>query len=799
VSSDVNHSLRLRTLVLSLSALAVWVVVATGWSAPKPDVGFIAFALTALALELYCPRLPGFGFASGCFVLYLGCAMRSDMGVVLATFLLGVSLLLRSLMRRHSSLSLTLEELVEDAFPAFAALLAFQLLNEKSGLPKIGVELATVALYIPLSLVLSRLVTTDLPQAQRGRRNLALERMMPLTLCGGLLVLGVGRAPALLAVVVALLLQLGLALAVSVAEAQDRGLLELKLKKTEETLASTGEDFNSLLQGFRLKKEECRLLEATSAEIVMAQDLGQAVERLLELASKLVRNRSLVFFRAEGDGLVFLRCRSPKQKELEAAELVGANIRIVESAWKARTPRTRARRAKSEPLGDEASAVAFPIGRYGVLYCGRVREQFTDSELKLLTLLTDQARLALFTAERTEARRKAYDESVQHGEKLHSKVAQLDVFLDASLKLSETVSEVELLQRAGPFLPRLAASDAGLFIVGSKRLCFGCREEALLSEPLLEIVEAVTSRNEPVAVVDIAQSPFAAPLEGARSLLAVPLKQPEGVLLLLSRQSQAYSIAEQERLSLFALLLAQAAERLRLHKRVLRSSKLAAVGQLAAGMAHEINNPLAAVSMGIESAMLLIEQKPDRARERLESADSALTRVRNIVEKLLSSTREAPEEGRAPLELSHLISQTLKTLEPLLEKSNIRVTMELSSLSTVMGHEENLHQVLTNLVLNASDALSEVPDTRRELFLSMGEEGGKVVVEVRDTGSGMEPDVVGSIFDPFFTTKPPGKGVGLGLSLSRDIIRQHGGTIEVDSVLGEGTRFRVVLPLLTKD
>jgi signal transduction histidine kinase len=765
---------------------------------PADPGPFLILAFCALMMELFCPRIPGFGFASAAFVVYLGCGLHPSFGPSLGITLAAGIGATRFLGRRHPRWSLGMEEAVGDFFPLVVCLTGYSLVLQQEAMSETMARIVSVGIFAPLTLTLSRISTSVLGPSYGSGRRRALERLLPFVLCGSALAIGVLFAPTSLTVLSIIILQLGMAMAVTVAEAQERGLLEIRLRKTEQALAETDEELSVLHQGFQIKNEECKLLEAMSTEIVKAEDFGQAVDRLLQLGRELVPSRSLVFFRPDGTGApTHFRSLSEETKALQEAELVGLSVPIVERAWQSRSPRVRKRtKADNTPLSTESSAVAIPVGTYGVLYCGRTEKPFTESQLRLLALLTDQARLALHTAEKNQERRKAYETSVQQGQQLKSQVTQLDVFLEASLRLSEAESELDVLQRAGAFLPQLAQAEAGLFVVGSQRLCFGCDEDMLRDGPLKTLSEGVLQGQAPLIVPDFETSSFEPPLLGARSLLGIRLPNPEGVLFLLSRRPSVYSISEQERLKLFSVLLAQAVERVHLHGNILRSAKLTAVGQLAAGMAHEINNPLAAISMGVESAGLLLEKQPDKAKERLKMANASLERVRQIVEKLLNSARESQELGMTPLALGPLAQHTVAGLAPLLESSRVQVVCDFPSLPPVLGDEESLQQVLTNLILNARDAVLERPAESRSLRLATAEKDGRICLSVGDNGMGIPKDAASHIFEPFYTTKPVGKGTGLGLFVCRDIVAQHKGSLKMDTVPGEGTVFTVEIPMI---
>ena len=789
VSPKMANLLGARTQGLLLAVLMVicWLLSLVSLEPQGLGLEFLVLGLGALALELLAPRLPNFGFAGAAFVLYLGCGINPGIGPAPAAAVAGVALLLRSLVRRHSNWWLGIQEAATDGLPTLGSLLLLQLFQYQ-GLPWMAASLGTVGVFIPSLLSFRR--------AGGGRsRVLALEHVMSLTICGALLSPGLALAPVPLLLMTALTLHLGLTSSITVAEARSRGLLELRLRKTEQALAESDEAISFLHQGFRLKDEQCRLLEATSAAMVAADSLEQALEQLLEIAQQLLGCRSIVFFVPDAGRMVPLASLSPEGGALLDADLQGQKFSLIESAWAKGSPRMRSSEKGFEiALKEERFGVAFPVGRYGVLYCGRCSESFSEPELKLLTLLTDQARLALFAGQRNQRRNDALNHAVREKTMLRDRVSQLDVFLETSLRLLEASSTLEILEMAGNFLPRLLPAEAGLIACERHQLCFACDETQLCSDRVATLLRAVREDSRPLVVSDFSNSVFPAPLPGASSLLAVPLRYPEGgVLLVFSRQVGRYSLAEQERLRLFSELVSQAVEKKELQERLARASKLAAVGQLAAGMAHEINNPLAAVGMGIETASQLFETAPDVARKRLLKADQALGRVRVILDKLLMSSRASLEPCQRPLELGHLLKRTTQKLAPVLSQASVDWSFQIASEATTLGDEEALEEMLTQLILNARDALLEVAPDQRKLRLELGIRNGGIRVAVEDTGVGLEPEHSVRVFEPFFTTKSPGKGTGLGLSVCQDIARKHGGAIHLETATGS-TRFVVGLP-----
>ena len=221
-----------------------------------------------------------------------------------------------------------------------------------------------------------------------------------------------------------------------------------------------------------------------------------------------------------------------------------------------------------------------------------------------------------------------------------------------------------------------------------------------------------------------------------------------------------------------------------------QAEKMAAVGTLAAGVAHELNNPIGIISSRIELMLLDLPSAPEQAelRRDLETLHRHAQRVARIVQGLLSFARPAPAE-QGPVDLNRVVEDTLLLVDKPVAKAGIAIVRRLGpALPAVWGDAHALQQVVMNLVTNACEALG--PRGRIAIETEAGPDG--VRLTVRDDGPGMTPETLAKIFDPFFTTKP--SGTGLGLSITYGIIRDHHGTIAVDSEPGRGTSFALTFP-----
>jgi len=226
---------------------------------------------------------------------------------------------------------------------------------------------------------------------------------------------------------------------------------------------------------------------------------------------------------------------------------------------------------------------------------------------------------------------------------------------------------------------------------------------------------------------------------------------------------------------------------------LIQAEKLSSIGLLAAGVAHEVNTPLAVIS---SQAQILQKQMPpdDPMARTVDKIIKQSFRASEIVNNLLKFSRVSGSEY-AELDLNRIIRETLSLVEPMLRASNISLNAQLSpSVPPLFGNSGKLQQVFMNLIMNARDAMPRGGD----LTLATECENSTIHVEVSDSGVGIPPDHLSKIFDPFFTTKSKSRGTGLGLAVTYGIIREHSGKIEVESALGRGTTFRLEFPTARK-
>ena len=230
----------------------------------------------------------------------------------------------------------------------------------------------------------------------------------------------------------------------------------------------------------------------------------------------------------------------------------------------------------------------------------------------------------------------------------------------------------------------------------------------------------------------------------------------------------------------------------RLEEQLIQAEKLAAMGQMLAGVAHELNNPLTAI-LGVSELLRDRQGVDDSTKRQLEMTHRQARRAARIVQNLLEFSRPASPQKKV-LDLNNIIDRTIQLHEHSLRRNNIEVDFHpLPGLPSITGDANQLIQVFLNLISNAEQAIREVRHSGR-IQIRLGKSTNRVFATVQDDGVGIKPEALVKLFDPFFTTKRPGGGTGLGLSICMSIIREHGGNIEVESLPAGGAAFTISLP-----
>jgi two-component system NtrC family sensor kinase len=359
----------------------------------------------------------------------------------------------------------------------------------------------------------------------------------------------------------------------------------------------------------------------------------------------------------------------------------------------------------------------------------------------------------------------------------------------------------------------LSPSGAALHLRGDRGLTEELRE-ANATLPIGEgAIGRVASTGQTLVVKDAATSPLTLPsarraveAAGIRGFVCVPIRAQGRVLgtLSLGRQvPEPFSVEEVRLLEATADQIGVALDNARLYSetrrqleelkrtqaQLIHAERLAAIGELAAGVAHEINNPLTTILGEIQ--LLLLEELPARARERLKIVVEEGARTARIVQNLLVFARRYPPQSN-PCSLADSVRRVLDLKAYQLQVDDVRVVSDFQTCPPVWADEHQIQQVLLNLVQNAHQAMR--PQGGGTLTVRVKPESGWARIEVLDDGPGIAPENLRRLFEPFFTTKAPGEGSGLGLSVSYGIVAEHNGRLWAENRPGGGAAFYVELP-----
>lgn len=402
-------------------------------------------------------------------------------------------------------------------------------------------------------------------------------------------------------------------------------------------------------------------------------------------------------------------------------------------------------------------------------------------------------------------------------EALHRRTRQLEALLQASERLNQHLSTHELLDIIIDLALELLPGDAGavyLFSEAGKVISQRVldRDQQPLPSPITKIATLHRLSKQQTGVwspneidLGIYAKCLSTVLEHGSQLLGVltvfsiddvhyedhHIPLIEGIArqsALAVRNAQLYDVQSRYASSLEDMVSERTAELEAAQKLLIRSEKLASIGQLAASIAHEINNPLMPIGLLLESLVDSLNESDVAVDFReIEMIQEHVERIRRIVRNLLDFARSGTE--LTSLDVKQLIENIIKLNQKFFEHERITVISNLQPLPPIYGSKYQLEAVFMNLALNAQAAMSP----GGILTIAGYPEGENIVIEFQDTGSGIDPDVIDHIFDPFFSTKPNGTGIGLFVCFS--VVQGHHGTISVKSKVGEGTTFTIHLPI----
>lgn len=539
------------------------------------------------------------------------------------------------------------------------------------------------------------------------------------------------------------------------------------------------------------------------------------LQRVLWLARQLDWSDSAALFEVENGKLVTDVFRSPHHAALRAVSSsgIGAQEPLLTRALVEGAPQrlTTADKEARVLFTDEESAIAVPIQDYAVLYLGRRLDQpFSERTETDLVALCQQAHFALLVA-RMSGSRKALEreqaESRQIAESLLDSVSNIVEIMSELLAITDPQ---DVLQRTGDSLHQIADFEFWAIVAGEFDkddrppyfLTDSRKNDRLDREAVLNLSRVGIKAGRTLSFSNMQRLTLPQPSPNLSSALICPMLADGQVIgcLTLGSVRPCFSRHERELLSTLALQVGSHFWNLHLHHQLsethqalkhsqaqlIQSSKMAAVGQLAAGVAHELNTPLGAMNLAIEGALRVLEKKPERAESRLERALKSGNQLKEIVSKLLHYSKPTDAEGQETY-LHTVVKDALDLLGHQLRLDGVEVVAKLDEVPAIVANHNELQQVVINLLTNARDAvISRSPD-RPSIEARTYCTEDTVELFVRDNGTGMDQKTRDRIFEPFFTTKDVGKGTGLGLSVTKEIVDRNRGRIEVETTPDIGT------------
>jgi len=560
-------------------------------------------------------------------------------------------------------------------------------------------------------------------------------------------------------------------------------------------------------------RTEKQLLEGFAALLARKPDLATAANSLVDTASDLMDVDNVALFLGTPPEPFSYRCTEEERIRLQGSALTGLTEPVVDKAHS--TGRAVHRREAGDDgverlFIQDRSMVAYPIGSTAVLYLGRRDSRpFTKSDLKQLNWLAEKAEIALKVAleeQRTRSRQRHLSRTV---ETLEHKIAWMGLLIKSTERLVSTLKSEALYSRLAEVLQEAIPHRSG-FIELKSGGGNGWGPEVHLSPGLAAKIKEVPRS---LHLQDLSTTPFDRENSGVASLLAAPIgKESElfGWVVLTAEESGAFSPQQADFLYLVCSQAAMALSNSQLFEevvearrqleesqaRLIQSSKMTAMGQLAAGVAHELNSPMGAISLSLEESIRQLESQPELARTMLVMAQEAVERSKEIVDRLMGYSR-SPVGKVEILPLGEVLRETLLFLAPQLKSYGVQAHIVQEDSCQVRMEKQPIQQVIVNLFLNACQAMDGLPEEERRIEARVSCEDETAVLSVKDFGVGVKPEDQERIFDPFFTTKEVGKGTGLGLWVCHQIVQEHKGRIWVESRPHEGACFLVEFPVTT--
>jgi len=556
-----------------------------------------------------------------------------------------------------------------------------------------------------------------------------------------------------------------------------------------------------------MEARQRRIVEKLAEQLAEGPTFADTQRAVLDTLSRLMVARSVVLFlwHPTGSQLEPTCWNSPESEKLYQASLAGFVEPLVDLCW------SRGRLVRREGDGQLASGVfatedhgmAVPLPELGVIYVGRETHPYSLADCNLLEWVAEKAGLGLRAAWRHHHQLEQQREQSTLNVQLREHVQLLERLVEGTGWLSSQLTLQGTMLALEKELPRLLEHNfAAVFLGPPDNLQMVhswsiSTQEEIDPTPFQRIATVALQRSTSLLYADMTG-------QSMRSSLCVPFtEEPTGVVLVADHRKDAYQREQLQLLTLLALQLSVTLRNAQLYEEVqqakvrleqsqaqlIQSSKLTAIGQLAAGVAHELNTPLGAVSLSLD---LMGLQHPDGNRH-ITNAQGAVERARGIVDKLLVYSRRTHLAEPEPVHLADVIVGASELVQSRIRSQRVTLTTQTEVNPVVQAKLVELQQVVVNLMINAVDAYEDAAQDRK-LTVACGQDGRGSFISVRDFAGGIPDEVQSQIFDPFFTTKPIGKGTGLGLSISKEICAQYGCDLSFETKLGIGTTFTMRFP-----
>lgn len=557
------------------------------------------------------------------------------------------------------------------------------------------------------------------------------------------------------------------------------------LKRTAEDSRNKTQQKEQALQQTRSEKQ---FIEELHSHLSNESDLLSAYKYTLDVASRFMKAESLAIFERGEHGEIWERiCMGPYERNFVHAKLLQLDEPQVEASFRLGVAQIGDRSSISRIFSGESASVAVPLGRYAVLYAGRSAEPYTPKEVQTLEWLCGRAGLSLQLLYEKLLETSRRHATLRVAQELTGRVSLLSELLESSQCFSSALDWTAVAVHFEQRLSKLIATEWAVVVdADGHTLVTGVRCDSPFSLPEIDY-KAVLARD-----LTFVQG-------GSESgmIACLPLRHTQSLLVLNARRKPSQE--EMQALTVFSNLLDLAISNIQYIQKVvdtqrylLQAKKLSAVGQLAAGVAHEFNSPFGAIRIVLEAVTVSPEGGP--FKKKMERSLRSLERCQAIVDKLTVFTNLGDE----PIESLDLVAQTkdnLSFFHSHLGLDECKLECQWVSTLQVRCRVRDLQQILLSLLLNAVQSYHNLPEREKKILLTSGVEAGNAWICIEDEGCGIAAADLERVFEPFFTNKVIGKNIGLGLTVARELIESHSGNIVIDSELDKGTRSTLYLPL----